>query len=77
MPRVLAQEGNLVCIDFGGPGPLLNKRQLAAALGYSRRWVELRCREGMPSHLDGNRRMFSFPEVRRWLQSQGRRAADG
>jgi hypothetical protein len=31
--------------------PELSKRQLAATLGYTTRWVELRVREGMPSRM--------------------------
>lgn len=52
--------------------PWLNKRQLAAHLGFSTRWVELRVGEGMPSKLWGNRRRFRVSEVESWLE---RRAA--
>jgi hypothetical protein len=30
--------------------PWLTKKQLAAHYGYSTRWVELRMRDGLPSH---------------------------
>lgn len=51
-------------------GALLSKRQLAAHLGRSERWVELRVREGMPS-VDptaryGGRR-FDLAAVEGWL----------
>lgn len=50
----------------------LTKRQLAATLGYSTRWIEHRMAEGMPSHLQGVRRMYDLDEVNEWL---GERAA--
>ena len=73
MPRVLATEGNLVLVDFGGHDPLLSKRQLAShpEIRRSIRWVEMRVKEGMPSQLDGNRRMFRLSEVKSWLASRG------
>lgn len=76
MRGLLAEDGNLAVVDFGGPGPLLSKRQLAQhpAINRSTRWVELRVAEGMPSRLDGNKRMFSLPEVEEWLAGQRRRA---
>jgi phage terminase Nu1 subunit (DNA packaging protein) len=49
---------------------LVTKKQLAASLGYSTRWVELRVREGMPSVVIGNRRRFRISEVMRWLESR-------
>ena len=52
--------------------PWLTKRQLAAHLGFSTRWVELRVREGMPAQRWGSRLRFRASEVEEWL---GRRAA--
>lgn len=52
--------------------PWMNKRQLAAYLGFSTRWVELRVKEGMPAQRWGNRLRFRASEVEEWL---GRRAA--
>jgi phage terminase Nu1 subunit (DNA packaging protein) len=49
---------------------LVTKKQLAASLGFSTRWVELRVREGMPSVVIGNRRRFRISEVMRWLESR-------
>lgn len=69
MPRILATEGNLVLVDFGGHDPLLSKRQLAShpEIRRSTRWVEMRVAEGMPAHFDGNRRTFRLSEVMSWL----------
>jgi hypothetical protein len=77
MPGVIAQEGNLILVDFGGPGAALTKKQLAAALGMSVRWVEARMKEGMePAFTDRRgRRMFSLRECETWLNE--RSAANG
>jgi len=48
--------------------PWLDKRQLAAHLGFSARWVDYRVSEGMPSHTFGKRRRFRISEVERWLE---------
>lgn len=79
MGHVTAIEGNVVTVDFGGPGPLLSKKQLAAhpAIRKSTRWVEIQMRAGLPSQLDGNRRKFSLSEVQSWLESHGKKAAHG
>lgn len=75
MPGVIAIEGNLVVADFGGPGPLLNKKQLAARYGRSVRWVEGKVSEGMPSSLDERgRRRFRLSDVEDWLAGQRREA---
>jgi phage terminase Nu1 subunit (DNA packaging protein) len=70
--------GDLIQVDFRrnaeAPVP---KKQMAAMLGRSTRWLELRVREGMPSQTNGNRRTFRLTEVRDWLASQGGRTADG
>jgi hypothetical protein len=66
--------GQLVRINFGGDGSQpLSKKRLAAILGRSTRWVELRCREGLPSTLDRRgHRVFRENEVRAWLANRGR-----
>jgi hypothetical protein len=73
MARILAAEDNLVVVDFGGPGPLLDKKQLAAhpSIRRSVRWIEERLREGMPSTLDKKgRRKFQLSDVQEWLNSK-------
>lgn len=70
MTRVLAEKGNLILVDFGGHDPLLSKKQLSRhpEIRRSTRWIEQRVAEGMPSQLDGNRRMFRLSGVRAWLK---------
>lgn len=34
----------------------------------SPRWVEQRVREGLPSHMEGNRRMFPLDEGLAWIE---------
>jgi len=65
--------GEVIAVDFGGPGPVLTKTQLAGPpeIRRSRRWIEQRVAEGMPSMLDGNRRMFRVAEVTAWLDAHG------
>jgi hypothetical protein len=49
---------------------MLTKQQLAAHLGRSTRWIELRVREGMPSEAPTTRfprRRFRLCEVEAWL----------
>jgi hypothetical protein len=49
---------------------LLTKKQLAAHLGRSTRWIELRVRQGMPSEPPTRRypsRRFRLAEVEAWL----------
>jgi excisionase family DNA binding protein len=53
-----------------GYEPWLNKQQLADYLGFSTRWVELKVREGMPSHRWGNRLRFRVSEVEAWLEER-------
>jgi hypothetical protein len=53
-----------------GAGALVSKQQLAAHLGRSTRWVELRVREGMPSEPPTKRfphRRFRVADVEAWL----------
>lgn len=71
--------GEVIHVNFGGGEPPLTKTQLSqhAQIKRSRRWIEQRVKEGMPSHLDGNRRMFRLSEVQDWLEGQGRKVANG
>ena len=71
--------GVVVHVNFGGPGPLLTKSQLAKPpeIKRSRRWIEQRVAEGMPSHLDGNRRMFRVGDVLAWLAGREKGVANG
>lgn len=72
MSRILATEGNLTRVDFGGP---VTKKELAEILGKTVRWVEYRLAEGMPSSLDRRgRRIFSLSEARMWLRQHKREA---
>lgn len=54
----------------GGP-QLISKQQLAAHLGRSPRWIEMRVAAGMPSeNLDRyGRRMFNLQAVEAWLRA--------
>jgi phage terminase Nu1 subunit (DNA packaging protein) len=55
------------------PGRLVTKRQLAAELGRSTRWVELRMREGLPVAPRANQHehaRFELGAVRAWLDSR-------
>lgn len=70
--------GVLVQGNFGRASAVeLTKQQFAQhpRIRRSRRWVELRVREGMPSHMDGNRRMFPLDDCLAWLESRERGAA--
>lgn len=72
--------GEVIQVNFGRrDDALLSKKQLAAhpSVRRSTRWVEQRVREGMPSQMGGNRRMFSLPAVLGWLEGQGRKVANG
>lgn len=46
------------------------KQELAAHLGFSVRWVELRVREGMPARRMGQRLRFQVSAVEVWLDEQ-------
>lgn len=48
--------------------PWLTKKQVAAHYGYSTRWVELRVRDGMPSHPRGGQRRFVLSEIEDWFE---------
>jgi hypothetical protein len=55
----------------------LTKKQFAAhpRIRRSKRWVELRVREGLPSRMEGHRRIFPLDECLAWLESRERGAA--
>jgi hypothetical protein len=53
-----------------GVEPWLSKRQLAAHLNYSTRWVELRVKEGMPHERWGGHLRFRVSEVEPWLKER-------
>lgn len=61
--------GELVLVDFGHASAVLTKKQFARHpdVRRSTRWVEQRVNEGMPSHMDGYRRMFPLDECLAWL----------
>ena len=55
------------------PGRLVTKRQLAAELARSTRWIELRMREGMPVAPRAGPRehaRFDLTAVHAWLESR-------
>jgi phage terminase Nu1 subunit (DNA packaging protein) len=62
--------GQLITLPWSC-GRLVTKKQLAAHLGRSERWIELRVREGMPvapaSDRYGRRR-YDLEQVERWLR---------
>jgi hypothetical protein len=64
--------GTATVVPFPRRGfePWLSKRQVAAHYGYSTRWVELRMREGMPSHVRGGQRRFLLSEVETWFEGR-------
>jgi hypothetical protein len=69
--------GDVIHVNFGASDPLLTKRQLSQhpKIRRSTRWLEQRVAEGMPSQMDGNRRMFRLSEVLAWLRDHGRLVA--
>jgi hypothetical protein len=50
--------------------PWLTKRQLAAHLGYSTRWIELQVKDGMPCERWGGRLRFQVSAVEAWLKER-------
>jgi phage terminase Nu1 subunit (DNA packaging protein) len=59
--------------------PLLTKEQLAAELGRSTRWIELRMREGMPvlpRRSLGEHTRFDPAAVRDWLERRAERRVE-
>jgi excisionase family DNA binding protein len=57
------------------PEPWLCKRDLAAYLGFSVRWVELQMQAGMPHKRIGGRVRFRRSDVEAWLDNRARRTA--
>lgn len=58
------------------PGRLLTKKQLAAELGRSTKWIELRMREGLPVEprkTAHEHARFDLAKVRAWLDSRSER----
>jgi phage terminase Nu1 subunit (DNA packaging protein) len=55
-----------------GGQALLTKKQLAAALGRSERWIELKQRDGLPiaSTDRYGRRRYRLADVERWLYTE-------
>jgi hypothetical protein len=53
-----------------GNEPLLTKQDLAAALGFSVRWVEYRVREGLPHKTIGGRLRFRRSVCEAWLEAR-------
>lgn len=68
--------GDVIYARFG-PEPLLSKAELGEALDRSVRWVEQKTAQGMPSTIDGSRRMYYESECRNWLAGQDRKVANG
>jgi len=52
--------------------PLLTKEQLAAAIGFSKRWIDYRVREGMPFVPARGQKRFRLSEVLAWLRERRR-----
>lgn len=77
MPGLIARQDNLLVVDFGRPASILNtKKQEAARLGRSTRWLELACRDrNCPSTMQNGKRMFSPEAVDSWYADQQRRKA--
>jgi phage terminase Nu1 subunit (DNA packaging protein) len=50
--------------------PWVTKAQIAAHVGYSTRWVELRVREGLPCRRWGGRLRFRKSAVEQWLEQR-------
>jgi hypothetical protein len=71
--------GVLIQANFGRAASTIDlpKRQFAdhPKVRRSSRWVEQRVAEGMPSYMDGNRRMFPLEKCLAWLKDRERGAA--
>jgi hypothetical protein len=70
--------GKLLHGNFARTAPVvLTKRQFAEhpRIRRSPRWVELQVAKGLPSHMDGSRRMFPLEECLTWLESRKKGAA--
>lgn len=51
--------------------PWISKNVLASYLSCSKRWVEQRTSEGMPSRLLAGKRAYRVSEVEDWLRETG------
>ena len=48
--------------------PYLTKRQVAARLGFSVRWIEVQiAQSGLPAHTIGGQRRFLWSEIQGWI----------
>lgn len=64
------RDRNVVTLSVRAPGRLLTKRELARELGRSKRWIELRMREGLPVQSrehPGEHARYDLVAVREWL----------
>jgi hypothetical protein len=63
--------GDVIRLNFSPANLVLTKGQLAShpQVRRSTRWIELRVSEGMPSHMDGYRRMFPLNDCLAWIDS--------
>lgn len=57
--------------------PWIDKRVLASTLGVSKRWVEQRLSEGLPSRLVAGKRVFRLSVVESWLEEHGHIQEEG
>lgn len=55
----------------------MDRDGVADFFGMSRRWVEYRISEGMPSHLIGANRRYRVSECEDWLRREGYLKEDG
>lgn len=68
--RYKARMGDLIHFPRARADVPLSKKQLAAMLGFTTRWLELRVAEGMPSWMERGRRMFYVSDVNAWLEER-------
>jgi hypothetical protein len=66
--RVLCRRASVAA-----PESWLSKRDIAAHLGFSVRWVEYRVGEGMPHKVLGGRLRFQRSTVESWLEQREQR----
>lgn len=69
--------GDVIFHDFGGREVVLCKTEIANVLGVDVRTIERLTKQGMPSRIEGIRRMFKESECRNWLAQRERSAAHG
>lgn len=68
--------GTVVYADFGRDEIQLSKKELATRLGYTTRHIEKLTAEGMPSEMEGVRRVYKETAARNWLGRHERRVAN-